>query len=53
MGKFVHIEQDPALRIPDNYRRWADAFNVVFPPSSSTPLRGTEELEGNVFKVQS
>ena len=53
MGKFVHIEQDPDLRIPNNYGRWAEAFNAVFPPSSSTPLRETEELEANIFKVQS
>jgi len=53
MGKFVHIEQDPDLLLPTNYGRWADAFKAVFPPSSSSPVRAAEELEANVFKVQS
>ena len=50
MGKFVHVEQDPDLLLPTNYGRWADAFNAVFP---SSPLRMAEEVEANVFRVQS
>ena len=32
MGKFVHIEQDPAFRLDVFHGSWASTINAVFPP---------------------
>jgi len=48
MGKFVHIKQDPDLRLATNYGKWVNVINGVFPAT----LTGTK-LEENIFKTQS
>jgi hypothetical protein len=48
MGKFVHIEQDPAYRLDVFYGSWASAINAVFPPH--VPVTITNEQ--NVLEMQ-